>query len=139
MVAVVVVVETAAEIVAVTIPILLLKIPQSVDDRVPLLVADAAGRLKVCIWPEETILKELPVVPVAKVWAELVNPFNEVIALSANKFEKSRVVILPFASAVSIFVLVVLVPMPANLTSRVVWSCAVGEEIPIPTLPRFLL
>ena len=66
------------------------------------------------------MLKELPVVPVVKVWAEFVNPFNEVIALPANKFEKSRVVILPFASAVSTFVFVVLVPMPANLTSRVV-------------------
>ena len=67
MVAVVVDVVTAAVVVAVTVPILLLKVVQLAEDKAPLLVEEAVGRLKVCVVPVEEILKEVPLVPVVKV------------------------------------------------------------------------
>ena len=87
----------------------------------------------------DTILKDEPDVPVAKVWTELVSPLIEVTALPDNKFENRRVVTLPSASVVKTFVFATFVPIPAKRTPPVVCNCAVGEEIPIPTLPEFLL
>ena len=45
---------------------LLLNVLQSVDDNAPLLVADAVGKLNVCVALVDDILKLVPVVPVAK-------------------------------------------------------------------------
>ena len=66
-VAVVPTVVTAAAVVAVTVPILLLKVIQSVLVNKPLLVLEAFGKLNVCADPDDTMLKSVPVVPVAKV------------------------------------------------------------------------
>ena len=139
MVAVFVAVVTAAVVVAVTVPILLLNWVQSDDEINPLIVDVAIGILKVCTEPDELILNPVPAVPVAKVCVEPVNPFIEVIALPANKFENVLVVTFPEASVVNNFVLMTLVPTPSNLTSRVTCSCAVGLLVPIPIFPIFLL
>jgi hypothetical protein len=138
-VAVVVAVVTAAGVVAVTMPILLLKVIQLADDKAPLLVAEAVGKLKVCVVPEEVIVKSVPVVPAVKVCADPDKPFSEVIALPDNKLDKVLVVRLPDASVVTMLVFVVLVPIPCNLTVPVVCNCAVGVLVPIPILPIFLL
>ena len=139
MLAVVVAVVTAAGVVAVTVPILLLKVVQLADDKAPLLMAEAVGKSKVCTVPEEVIVKSVPVVPVAKVCTDPVKPFSEVIALPDNKPDKVLVVRLPDASVVTMLVFVILVPIPCNLTVPVVCNCAVGVLVPIPTLPVFLL
>lgn len=133
------VVLTAAGMVAVTVPILLLNVVQSDAVNAPLPEADADGILNVCAEAEETILKSVPVVPVANICVELVNPFNDVMALPDNKLDKDLVVTLPEGSVVTMLVLVVLVPIPCNLTVPVVCSCAVGVAVPIPILPEFLL
>lgn len=133
------VVVTAAGVVAVTVPILLLNMVQSDAVNAPLPVADADGILNVCTVPEDAILKSVPVMPVAKVCVELLSPFNDVIVLPDNKLENNLEVTLPRSSVVIIFVLVVLVPMPCNLTVPVVCNCAVGVAVPIPMLPGFLL
>lgn len=132
-------VVTAAGIVAVTVPILLLKVVQLADDKAPLLVADAVGKLKVCRVAEEVILKSVPVVPVVNVCTEPVNPFSDVMVLPDNKPDRVLLARLPDASVVTMLELVVLVPMPCNLTVPVVCNCAVGVEVPIPILPAFLL
>ena len=119
MVAVLDEVETAAAVVAVTEAILLLKLVQSVDEINPLIVDVAIGILKVCTEPDELILNPVPAVPVAKVCTEPDNPFIEVIALPANKFENVLVVTFPEASVVNSFVLMTFVPIPSNLMSRV--------------------
>ena len=106
------VVVTAAGVVAVTAPILLLNVVQSAEDNAPLLVADALGKLKVCVLPAEVILKSVPVVPVAIVCTELVNPLREVIVFPDNKLDRFLVVTLPDASVVTILVFTVLVPIP---------------------------
>ena len=105
-------VVTAAGVVAVTVPILLLKIAQSAEDKAPLLEADAVGKLKVCILPVELMLKSVPAVPVEIVCTEFVNPFKEVRALPDNRLDRFLVVTLPNPSVVAIFVFVVLVPIP---------------------------
>ena len=133
------VVVTAAGVVAVTVPILLLNMVQSDAVNAPLPVADADGILNVCTVTEDAILKSVPVMPVAKVCVELLSPFNDVIVLPDNKLENNLEVTLPRSSVVIIFVLVVLVPMPCNLTVPVVCNCAVGVAVPIPMLPGFLL
>jgi hypothetical protein len=138
-VAVVAAVVTAAGVVAVTAPILLLKVVQLADDNAPLLTADAVGKLNVCAAPEELIVKSVPVVLVAKVCTEAVNPLSDVKALPDNKLDKVLVVTLPVASVVTMLVLTMLVPMPCNLTDPVVCNCAVGADVPIPMLPEFLL
>ena len=132
-------VVTAAGVVAVTVPVLLLNVVQSAADNAPRLVADADGKLNVCTVPAAIILKSDPFVPVANVCAALVNPFNEVMVLPVSKFENNLVVTLPRLSVVTIFVLVVLVPIPSNLTSFVECNCAVGVAVPMPMLPVFLL
>ena len=66
MVDVFVVVDTAAAVVAVTVPILLLNNVQSAWEITPLLVAEAVGKLNVCTDPDVLILNPLPAVPVAK-------------------------------------------------------------------------
>lgn len=139
MVTVVVDVVTAAVVVAVTVPILLLKVVQLAEDKAPLLVEEAVGRLKVCVVPVEEILKEVPLVPVVKVCTDPVKPFMEVIALPAKRLANVLVVTSPLASVVKIFVLVVFVPMPAKRTVPVVCNCARGFEVPMPTFPEFLL
>ena len=45
---------------------LLLKVVQSVLERAPLLVAEAVGKLNVCVSVTDDILKSVPDVPTAK-------------------------------------------------------------------------
>ena len=78
------------------------------------------------------MLKSVPPVPVVNVCVELVNPFSDVMALPDNKLDNALVVTFPEASVVTIFVLVVLVPMPSHRTSAVVCSCAEGLLVPMP-------
>ena len=78
-------VPEAAEIVkyveaAVEVESLLLKVVQSAEVSNPLFEADEFGKLKVWTEPEETMLKSVPEVPVAKVWVEVVKPLSEVMA-----------------------------------------------------------
>ena len=47
-------------------PTLLLKVDQSVLDSFPVLVAEATGKLKVCVSVTEDMLKSVPLVPVVK-------------------------------------------------------------------------
>lgn len=67
MVAVPELVLTAAVVVAVTVPILLLKVDQSEEDNKPLLPEEAVGILKVCTPLLVLILKSEPPEPVANV------------------------------------------------------------------------
>ena len=60
--------------------ILLLNADQSEVASNPLFVAEAVGRLKVWTEPEETMLKSVPEVPVAKVWVAVDKPLREVMA-----------------------------------------------------------
>lgn len=113
---------TAAAVVAVTVPILLLNVVQLAEESKPLLVAEAVGKLKVCTVPAELIVKSVPDVPVANVCTAPVNPFKEVIALPDSRLAKVLVVTFPEASVVTMLVLVVFVPMPCNLTVPVVCS-----------------
>lgn len=122
MVAVVDAVVTAAAVVAVTVPILLLNVVQFAALNLPLFVADATGKLNVCTFAELEILKSVPVVPVANVCTEPVKPFKEVSALPDSKPATVLVVTFPELSAVNTFVSTVLVPNPANLTVPVVCS-----------------
>ena len=48
-----------------TVP-LLLNVVQSAELKAPLLVAEAVGKLKVCVAVAEDILKSVPLVPVTK-------------------------------------------------------------------------
>ena len=50
----------------------------------PRLDALAEGMLKVCVVPDELILKSAPVVPVAKVWVVPLRPFNDVIPVAGG-------------------------------------------------------
>ena len=50
--------------------ILLLNIDQSVDDSLPLAVAEEKGRLNVWVSPLAVMVKSVPVVEVARVWVE---------------------------------------------------------------------
>jgi len=50
--------------------ILLLNIDQSVDDSLPLAVAEEKGRLNVWVSPDAVIVKSVPVVDVERVWVE---------------------------------------------------------------------
>jgi hypothetical protein len=56
-----------------------LNVLQSELLNAPLFVADAVGKLNVCVDVELAILKSVPVVPVAKVWVEAVRPFRDVM------------------------------------------------------------
>jgi hypothetical protein len=53
-----------------------LNVIQSADDKAPLLVADAVGKLKVCVAAELDMLKSVPLVPVAKYCTCAVKPFK---------------------------------------------------------------
>ena len=57
-----------------------LNVVQSAEESNPRLEAEAVGKLKVCVVPEETMPKSVPVVPVANVCVAPVRPFNEVMA-----------------------------------------------------------
>ena len=57
-----------------------LNVLQSVELSLPVLVADAVGRLNVCVVPAELIAKSVPVVPVARVCVAPVSPPSDVIA-----------------------------------------------------------
>jgi hypothetical protein len=62
----------------VTVPFPLpLNVVQSAEDNAPLLLADAVGRLNVCVLPDELIAKSVPLVPVAKFCVLVVKLFNE--------------------------------------------------------------
>ena len=60
--------------------ILLLKIVQSVDESLPLLVELANGRLKVWMFESDVMVKSVPAVPVANVWVAPVWPVEYVPA-----------------------------------------------------------
>ena len=96
-VAVVPVVITAAAVTAVTTPILLLNVTQSVLVNNPRLDDDASGKLNVCVEPDEIMLKSDPVVPVAKVCVDAVNPLSEIMAFPVNNC--SKVIFLTVLSA----------------------------------------
>lgn len=80
-------VVTAAAVVAVTAPILLLNVIQSAADINPRLDDVAFGILNVWVEPEETMLKSDPEVPVAKVCVETVSPFKDLMVFPVNKFK----------------------------------------------------
>jgi hypothetical protein len=52
---------------------------KSVEVNKPLLAAEAFGKLKVWVVPTELMLKLVPKVPMAKVWAVVLNPFKLVM------------------------------------------------------------
>ena len=63
---------------------LLLNVVQSALLKAPLFVAEAVGKLKVCVEVAEEIPKSVPLVPTAKVCVKAVNPFKEVIPVSVS-------------------------------------------------------
>jgi hypothetical protein len=60
-----------------------LNVLQSADDNAPLFVAEAVGRLNVCIESEDEILKSLPDVPVTNLCTDFVKLFIAVIPVPA--------------------------------------------------------
>jgi hypothetical protein len=62
---------------------LLLNVLQSVELNLPVFVAEATGRLKVCVSPVETIAKLVPLVPVVKNCDWSVKLFKETIPLDS--------------------------------------------------------
>lgn len=58
---------------------LLLKVLQSADDKAPLFVRLAVGKLMVCVVPELVIPKSVPELPGANVCVFPVNPFTEMM------------------------------------------------------------
>ena len=55
-----------------------MKVVQSAELKAPLFVADAVGKLNVCVFTAEAILKSVPPAPVAKYCTCSVNPFKAV-------------------------------------------------------------
>ena len=80
-------VVTAAAVVAVTAPILLLNVIQSAADINPRLVDVAFGMLNVWVEPDDEMLKSVPSVPVAKVCVEPVSPFKDLMVFPVNRFK----------------------------------------------------
>ena len=81
---------------------LLLNVVQSVEDNAPLFVADAVGRLNVCVSVTDNILKSVPDVPTARycTWAvnpfKAVNPVENVVSTSQRfPFSVCSVIVLP--------------------------------------------
>jgi hypothetical protein len=78
-----------------------LNVDQSVDVRSPRAVEEAEGRLKVCVEPEDTILKSVPEVDEAKSCVVAFSPFNDVIPEPGVPTLSSSQTIVPVAVAIN--------------------------------------